>query len=50
MADAPKKDKKPAFKYKPAVKFCPKCGARMAAHADRLACGKCSYTEFKTQK
>jgi len=29
-------------------KFCPKCGAGvfMAAHKDRLVCGKCSYCEF----
>jgi small subunit ribosomal protein S27Ae len=49
MAEAPaKKEKKgPAFKYKPAAKFCPKCGTKMAAHADRFACGKCTYTEFK---
>lgn len=52
MADAPaKKEKKgPAFKYTPATKFCPKCGARMAVHADRYACGKCAYTEFKSPK
>ena len=30
-------------------RFCPKCGAGifMAEHADRTACGKCSYTEWK---
>ena len=29
-------------------KFCPKCGAGvfLATHKDRLACGKCGYTEF----
>jgi small subunit ribosomal protein S27Ae len=29
-------------------KFCPKCGVGvfMAAHKDRLTCGKCGYTEF----
>lgn len=29
---------------------CPKCGSGvfMAEHKDRLACGKCSYTEWKT--
>ena len=39
-------DKKPAaakkktFKaYKPAAKFCPKCGSRMGDHKDRYACG-----------
>jgi small subunit ribosomal protein S27Ae len=30
-------------------KECPKCGPGvfMAEHADRKACGKCGYTEFK---
>ncbi len=30
-------------------KECPKCGQGvfMAEHADRTACGKCGYTEFK---
>ncbi len=30
-------------------KECPKCGGGtfMAQHADRLACGKCGYTEFQ---
>lgn len=30
-------------------KECPKCGSGtyMADHHDRLACGKCGYTEFK---
>lgn len=29
-------------------KNCPRCGAGvfMAQHKDRLACGKCGYTEF----
>lgn len=29
-------------------KFCPKCGPGMflAAHKDRLVCGKCFYVEF----
>ena len=29
-------------------KSCPKCGPSvfMAAHKDRLTCGKCGYTEF----
>ncbi|MBN2423347.1 30S ribosomal protein S27ae [Candidatus Woesearchaeota archaeon] len=33
-------------------KSCPKCGLGvfMANHKDRWTCGKCSYTEFKTQK
>jgi small subunit ribosomal protein S27Ae len=28
---------------------CPKCGpgVYMAEHADRTACGRCGYTEFK---
>lgn len=52
MADAPaKKEKKErAFKYTPAAKFCSKCGSRMAVHADRFACGKCGYTEFRSPK
>jgi len=30
-------------------KTCPKCGdgVFMAEHKDRLACGRCGYTEFK---
>jgi Ribosomal protein S27AE len=40
-----KKDIRP---YVP-PKECPKCGSRMANHADRYTCGKCSYTEFKSQ-
>jgi len=29
-------------------KFCPRCGSGvyLAQHQDRLACGKCGYTEF----
>jgi len=29
-------------------KFCPKCGAGtfMAAHSNRVVCGKCHYVEF----
>ncbi|MBU2561105.1 MAG: 30S ribosomal protein S27ae [Nanoarchaeota archaeon] len=29
-------------------KFCPKCGVGvfLAAHNNRLTCGKCGYTEF----
>lgn len=45
-----KEAKKPAKKvkpYKPAAKFCPKCGSRMADHANRFACGRCGYTEWK---
>ncbi len=47
MADE-KRVKKPE-QYKPG-KQCPKCGARMGDHTDRMACGKCGYTEFKSQK
>ena len=30
---------------------CPKCGDGyfLADHKDRLSCGKCGYTEFKTK-
>ena len=30
-------------------KFCPKCGEGffLAAHKDRLTCGKCGYSEIK---
>ena len=42
---AAKKEIKP---YVP-PKECPKCGSRMADHADRYACGKCGYTEFKNR-
>ena len=33
-------------------RFCPKCGPGvfMAAHTNRVSCGKCGYTEFKTMK
>ena len=29
-------------------KFCPRCGdgVFLAAHKDRLSCGKCGYTEY----
>jgi small subunit ribosomal protein S27Ae len=32
-----------------AKKYCPRCGpgVMMADHKDRVACGKCGYTEFK---
>ena len=46
MADA-KPEKKKIEPYKPASKFCPKCGARMAEHSDRFACGRCNYTEWR---
>jgi small subunit ribosomal protein S27Ae len=31
---------------------CPKCGSGvwLAEHKDRLSCGKCNYTEFKSKK
>ena len=31
---------------------CPRCGKGvfMAAHKDRLTCGKCSYTEFQKEQ
>ncbi|MDE1868731.1 MAG: 30S ribosomal protein S27ae [Candidatus Micrarchaeota archaeon] len=47
MAD--KKDKKKPVAYKPG-RLCPKCGARMGEHSDRVSCGKCGYTEFKQKK
>ncbi|MBS7643355.1 30S ribosomal protein S27ae [Candidatus Bathyarchaeota archaeon] len=28
------------------LKACPRCGCFMARHPNRLACGKCGYTEF----
>ena len=33
-------------------KHCPKCGAGtfMAAHADRVVCGKCHYVEYVSKK
>jgi ubiquitin-small subunit ribosomal protein S27Ae len=46
-AKAPEKKKKAVKAYKPASKFCAKCGARMGDHKDRYACGKCGYTEWK---
>jgi len=49
MADAKKPAKKQITPYK-AGRQCPKCQARMADHADRYACGKCGYTEFKQKK
>ncbi|RLF49502.1 MAG: 30S ribosomal protein S27ae [Thermoplasmata archaeon] len=31
---------------------CPKCGEGvfMAEHGDRVSCGKCGYTEFRSAK
>ncbi|MEM0094525.1 MAG: 30S ribosomal protein S27ae [Candidatus Micrarchaeaceae archaeon] len=46
MAEEKKKIIKP---YKPG-KFCPKCGSRMAEHSDRYTCGKCHYTEWKSNQ
>lgn len=33
-------------------KSCPKCGAGtfLAMHKDRLMCGNCGYSEFKSKK
>jgi len=33
-------------------KFCMKCGPGffLAAHKDRLVCGKCGYVEYTTKK
>jgi small subunit ribosomal protein S27Ae len=33
-------------------RYCPKCGVGvfLAEHKDRLSCGSCGYTEFKTKK
>jgi small subunit ribosomal protein S27Ae len=33
----------------PARRYCPRCGPGvfMGEHKDRVACGKCGYTEFK---
>ncbi len=50
MAKEEAKAKKSFSAYKPAAKFCSKCGARMADHKDRYACGKCGYTELKIAK
>ncbi len=51
MADKPaaQAKKKSVKAYKPAAKFCSKCGCRMADHKNRYACGKCGYTELKQQ-
>ncbi|HUC39049.1 MAG TPA: 30S ribosomal protein S27ae [Candidatus Acidoferrum sp.] len=45
---AEKKAKK--FKAYKQGRQCPKCGSRLAEHADRMSCGKCGYTEFKHAK
>ena len=46
---AEKKEQKSFKAYKPG-KLCPKCNVRMAEHSDRYSCGRCGYTEFKSQK
>jgi len=59
MAKTPKKIKKPnqvwtLYEAKEPLgrknSFCPKCGPGifMAAHKNRVACGKCGYAEMKT--
>jgi small subunit ribosomal protein S27Ae len=47
MAEKKKKERK---LYKKG-RSCPKCGSgvRLAEHANRLACGKCGYTEMKAK-
>ncbi len=53
MADEkPKKEvkKKEVREYKPVSKLCAKCGSRMGDHADRYACGRCGYTEWKEKR
>lgn len=50
MADkAPAKKKERVTKAYKAGKHCPKCGpgVKLAAHKDRLSCGKCGYYEKK---
>jgi small subunit ribosomal protein S27Ae len=51
MADEKKqaKQQKKVKPYKPG-RMCPKCGARLGEHENRLSCGKCGYTEFKAKK
>lgn len=46
---AGKKEAKKNIKPYVPPKECPKCGSRMADHADRYTCGKCGYTEFRSQ-
>ncbi len=38
-------------KVKRQRRHCPKCGdgVFLAEHKDRVSCGKCGYTEFKTK-
>jgi len=39
-------------KIKRQRRHCPKCGdgVFLAEHKNRVSCGKCGYTEFKTKK
>ena len=39
-------------KLKRMRQICPRCGdgTFLAEHSDRHSCGKCGYTEFKSQK
>ncbi len=30
-------------------KLCPKCDSYLAAHKDRMTCGKCGYVEMKSK-
>ncbi len=46
--DSKPKSAKKSEGYSP-KKMCPKCNSRMAEHTDRYTCGKCHYTEFKSQ-
>lgn len=50
MAEEAKQKKKNVKAYRAPAKVCKKCGARMAEHADRFACGRCGYTEWKESK
>lgn len=57
-----RKPKKPSERWKKykvsdghierSAKFCPRCGAGvfLAETKDRLFCGRCHYTEFKTRE
>ncbi len=47
---AKKEKKKKTFAAYKSGRMCPKCGSRMAEHADRNSCGKCGYAEFKSAK
>lgn len=47
-----KKYKVSGEKIERTAKFCPRCGAGvfLAETKDRLFCGRCHYTEFKTRE